>query len=128
MNFTIWQNSKLAMELTASGDYQYYSNADEIDLKEIPYYAKQWVRYKTELDLLDAVYRAIASKQGRERKKLGNMEIERQYTLPYLSDLKKGIKEKLVPFERLLTGRKVIAKATKKAGSTTYPLSDRRSF
>ena len=129
INFTIWQNSQLALELTdSSGDYQYYTNADDIDTSDIPYYAKQWVRYKTELDLLDTIYINIASKLGSEKKKLGNMEVEKQHTLPYISDLKKGLTSRITPFERLLTGRNVIAASATKAGNTTYPLSDRRSF
>lgn len=129
INFTIWQNSKLAIELTDStGEYQYYTNGDDIDLTDIPYYAKQWVRYKTELDLLDAIYLSIATKQGSESKKIGNIEVSRSYTLPYVSELKKGVKAKLLPFERLLTGVKVIGKSARKAGGSTYPISDRRSF
>lgn len=118
INFTIWQNSILANEVANT----------EIKDGKIPFYAKQWVRYKTEIDLVYAVYLAISGKSGSVSKKLGNMLIEKRYKIPFLKDMLSELKKKLGPFDKQLTGVKVVGRSVLKAGKTPYPLTQRRSF
>lgn len=118
INYTIWQNSRLADELVAT----------EISSTAVPFYVKQWVRYKTELDLINSMYLAISGKVGKVSKKLGDMEIERSISLPSLASMLSEIKLKLAPFTKLLTGVGITGKSFKKANSYPYPVVDRRSF
>lgn len=118
INYTIWQNSRLADELAVT----------EISSTAIPFYVKQWVRYKTELDLINSIYLAISGKVGKVSKTLGDMSIERSVSLPSLASMLSEIKSKLAPFTKLLTGVGITGKSFKKANSYPYPVVDRRSF
>lgn len=119
IEFHIWQNSKgIAEEITT------YLDNDGKPLTA----AKNWVRYKTELDLIDSIYMNIATNLGSVEKSLGEMKISKSINLPYLSDLQKNLKLKLGRQESILTGVKSLGVAVVKAGGTAYPITQRRSF
>ena len=90
--------------------------------------ARQWVRYNTEINLVNTIYREIATHSGSVKKDLGELSIERTIKLPYLDDLLADLKKKLAKEENLLTGVFTLGRATRKADSTNYPVGVRRSF
>lgn len=118
INFTIWQNSIMAQEISTE------------DISEdVPYYAKQYVRYKSERDLIYAVYLAISGKAGSVSKRLGSMEVSKSIKIPFLRDMLDELKGKIEPFEKQLLGIKVVGKGFQKSGRISpYPIPLRRSF
>lgn len=119
IEFHIWQNSKgIADEVTT------YTDDDGNPLVA----AKNWVRYKTEIDLVSSIYMNIATNVGSVEKSLGEMKVSKSINLPYLSDLMSVLKSKLAKQEKLLTGVKSVGVAVVKAGGTSYPITSRRSF
>lgn len=119
INYTIWQNSILANEMAEN----------EVDEDNPAFYVKQWVRYKTEIDIIYAIYLAISGKFGSVSKKLGAMTIDRKYRIPFLKDMLDELKDKLKPFEDKLMGVKVAGTPARKAGGNDYPIgNERRSF
>lgn len=124
----IYNNSILAYNIASE---------DNIGLLEeeekTPFVFKQYVRYRTELDLMTAVYMQLSGQQGSVNKILGELEIKRQHSFgsmninSILNDLKRKLKE----WETLLRGvaQKTIAAAAVRGGKDTYPLfNPRRSF
>ena len=121
INFTIWQNSK---EIAV----KYEETWDDL-VKDKMASAKNWVRYKTEIDLINAVYINIASRAGSTQKTLGNMQVSKSVKIPYLDEMIKLIQRKLNAEENRLSGVGTVGKAMRKANKTDYPISpDRRSF
>lgn len=119
INFIIWQNSKLVEEL--------YENAVADKNKSVN--IKNWVRYRTELDLINTTYINIAASAGSQQKTLGNMQVSKSIKIPYLDEMTKMIKRKLDAEEIKLSGVRVIGRAARKANKTDYPITpERRSF
>lgn len=101
--------------------------------EKTPFVFKQYVRYRTELDLMMAVYLKASGQQGSVNKILGELEIKRQYSMgsfdipAVLEDLKKKLSE----WERLLRGSatRLIAASAIRGGKESYPLTTpRRQF
>lgn len=116
--FTIWENSLLANEISK----------DKIPEDKPSYAAKQFVRYKTEIDLIFAIYLAISGKAGSISKRLGNLTIEKTIKIPFLKDMLEELKNKLKEWEDMLRGMGKTGIKAKKAGKTNYPLPLRRGF
>lgn len=121
-------NNSINAEQIASED-----NLELLETEEkTPYVFKQYVRYRTELDLMMAVYLAVSGQQGSVNKILGELEIKRDTTLgsldlkTMLDDLKKKLKE----WETLLRGTtNTLAASAVRAGKESYPLyNPRRTF
>lgn len=119
INFTVWQNSKLVEELHAS------AIKDKLKIKNV----KAWVRFKTELDLINSIYINIATRAGSHQRTLGNMQVSKSIKIPYLDELLKMINRKLDAEEVKLSGVKAVGRSMRKANRTDYPISpERRSF
>ena len=98
--------------------------------EKTPYVFKQYVRYRTELDLIMATYLKVSGQQGAVDKLLGELEIKRQVTLGSL-DLKamlNDLKNKLKEWETLLRGTtNTLAASAVRGGKDSYPLYNPRS-
>lgn len=120
IQFQIYQNSVLATQIAETP-----INPEE----ELPLYVKQYVRYRTELDLLNAMFFAIAGKSGSDKKILGQMEVTRYYKVEDVSKLIADIQNKLRGPETELRGLRMVAGAVRGGNNAAYPLtSPRRDF
>lgn len=124
INFTIWQNSILAQEIAASNTVTTITLTDDAPTTAAKYFA----RYKTEIDLVYAIYLAISGKVGKSSKKLGNIQIDLQIDLPTLKNMLDELKKKLAPYQNTLSGVGAKGAGFVKAGGTSYPITSRRSF
>ncbi len=125
--FQIYQNSVLANNIASE------ENLGRLEEEEkIPYVFKQYVRYRTELDLLIAIYLHISGRGSTEKKVLGELEIEYKWRLPDIKPLLDELKRALKPWEKELRGQTsvgIIASAVKAGSSAPYELSSpRRDF
>lgn len=119
IEFQIWQSSK-----SIADDITTYTDDDGNPLPA----AKNWVRYRAEIDLVHSIYMQIATNIGSTEKSIGEVKVSRSINLPYLSDLMATLKSKLAKQEMLLKGIRTVGKAVTKAGGTSYPITQRRSF
>ena len=124
INFTIWQNSLLAQEIASSNTDTTTALTDDTATVA----AKYFVRYQTEIDLVYAIYLAISGKASKSSKKLGNLEVELNYSLPDVKTMLDELKRKVAQYERALSGVGAKGAGFVKAGGNSYPVSDRRSF
>lgn len=111
--------------------YQYSKEVLDVlgdDADEIPVYASNVVRYKTDIDLCWAIYLSVSGKYGVKSKKIGTIEIEKNIKVPYIETMVKRFKELLAPNEELLNGEKDTVLAFVKANSTAYTVPDRGVF
>lgn len=118
----IYMNSKEALEKIEE---------NEIDISQkIPTYVKNYVRYKTDIDFCYAIYLSISGKYGSYSKKIGDIQIDNTFKLPYLQEMIGRFKELLKPNEELLSsnaGAGTVASFVK-AQSSDYPVSNRGVF
>lgn len=111
--------------------YQYSKEVQDIlgdDADEIPVYASNVVRYKTDIDLCWAIYLSVSGKYGVKSKKVGTIEIEKNTKVPYIETMVKRFKELLAPNEELLNGDQDTVLSFVKAKSTEYTVPDRGVF
>lgn len=127
INFIIYNSSmKILVAEQGSGDLNYsmpvpYTLSDP---KNIPYNIQMRVRYMSDVDILYAVYLQMTGKKGRHSKKLANMAIEKEVSLPYLKDFLSGFRQKLSQYEGNL-----VKTAVKGELFEPYPITPiRRSF
>lgn len=120
INRVIHDNSKLAIEIANP----------ELDLnEEIPYYVRQYVRYKTELDLVTDLFLTLTSQSGQADKQLGDLRVMKQVQLPKLQDILKVLEQRLAAWEAQLVGMKAPPTSAVRAGNTApYPLNARVGF
>lgn len=114
----IYSNSKEANEIAADGTFD----------DGVPGYAKNYVRYKTDIDICVAVYLSICGIAGERAKTLSDIKIERNVKIPYLEDMLKRFRELLKPNEDALIGPKVVASSFVKAKKYPYPINEARLF
>jgi len=130
INFIIYDNSlKVLIQKDGSGKLNYdlpipYELQNPL---KIPFNIQQYVRYMTDLDILNAAFLQMSGQSGRINKRLGDMQIEKEVRLPALKDLIAAIKTKL---DQYPLGDTAIAKAVLKgSGLDPWPVtSPRRSF
>lgn len=117
----IYLNSKEAydklLEAASSDD------GEETSITTIPTYAKNYVRYKTDIDFCFAIYLSISGKYGTQTKKVGDIQIENTVKLPYIDNMISRFKELLKPNEEAFGGISKTTTATfVKAESSSYPV------
>jgi hypothetical protein len=129
--FLIFENSILSKNI-ASADNLTLLEQSVTDNTPVPYVFKQYVRYRTELDIVMAMYLYASGRQGSESKALGQLKLNKQLLLgmtplePIMSDLK----QKLKTWEKKLTGGAVsspVATAVRGGTSNPYPLTSPRN-
>lgn len=99
-----------------------------LDSQETPYALKQYVRYKTELDLAMDLLLALNTEAGQTSKQLGEMTIQKQRYLQPLKDIIDLLQKKVDAWEVQAFGVKTTPKSAVRAGNTAYPLNARVSF
>lgn len=112
----IYSNSKDALQLLGE------------DVDVVPKYAKNYVRYKTNIDLCYALYLSMTGKVGSYSKRVGDITIESSTKLPFLKDMIGRFKELLKPNEDLMNSENIGVLSFVKAKKSEYPVSNRGVF
>lgn len=74
---------------------------------------KNWVRYKTEIELIYARYYGISYRYGSVRKEIGDLSIEKSTKLPYLDQLLDRLKDLFDEADKVIRGLNTVASAIK---------------
>lgn len=74
---------------------------------------KNWVRYKTEIDLIYARYYGISYRYGSVRKEVGDISIEKNTKLPYIDQLLGRLKDLFDEADKVIRGLNTVASAVK---------------
>lgn len=83
---------------------------------------KDWVRYKTEIDLIMNRYYGISLRYGTQRKEIGDISIEKATKLPYLDQLLDRLRGQWKEADDKIRGINVVAYGVK--GITDYKYDD----
>lgn len=127
--FLIFQNSILSQNIASEENLQLLQSQDKI-----PYVFTQFVRYRTELDIMSAVYLELSGRQGIENKILGELTImrRREFGMADLRTILGDLKTKLKEWEKKLRGWDKISPlrgAVRGGSANPYPLNTpRRSY
>lgn len=116
INQLIQSNSILALE---------FANPAIDTQDDIPYYVKQYVRYKTQLDLITSLLIERSSQAGSSEKRLADLNIVKEYKTPELEGILKIIERRLAPWEAQLSGMKARPTGSIRSGNTEYPIGTR---
>ena len=81
---------------------------------------KNWVRFKTEIDLIYARYYGISYRYGSIRKEIGDISIQKDTKLPYIDNLLARIKDQWDEADAAIKGVNVVASAVKAINNYTY--------
>lgn len=96
---------------------------DENDFYTTTYKAvKNWVRYKTDIDLTLARYFGISYHYGSEMKEIGDIKIEKSTKLPYIDNLLDFLKKQWDEADKVIRGTNVVSSAVK--AGTQYKYDD----
>lgn len=105
------------------------SDMTDIDEDEGPTYAiRQYVRYKTELDLATDIFVTLYTKNGSEDKQLADMRVSKETRMNGIKDILKLLEEKVDQWELEAVGAIHSPKGAVRAGTTPYPYSGRVAF
>lgn len=127
MLLLIYENSILSQNIASEENLELLATEEKT-----PYVFKQFVRYRTELDIMTAIYLALTGRGGSDKRVLGQMNIERRRELGMvnidviLSDLRAKLKE----WEKKLRGGSMsspLVSAVKGGSSYAYPLTSPRN-
>lgn len=83
---------------------------------------KNWVRYKTEIDLVMARYFGISYRYGSVRKEVGDIAIEKSTKLPYIDNLLDRLKDQFEEADNTIRGINIVASGVK--AITNYKYDD----
>ena len=83
---------------------------------------KNWVRYKTDIDLTLARYFGISYHYGSEMKEIGDIKIEKSTKLPYIDNLLDFLKKQWDEADKIIRGTNVVSSAVK--AGTQYKYDD----
>ena len=81
---------------------------------------KNWVRFKTEIELIYARYYGISYRYGSIRKEIGDISIQKDTKLPYIDNLMSRIKDQWEEADATIRGVNVVASAVKAINNYTY--------
>lgn len=122
INGIIYHNSKEIVAVLAALDEE---NSTTTAIGSVH---KEWVKFKTCLDLVNAIYLTISGQKGSISKSIGQLRIEKSIELPYLSDMLKYFQEQFKKYDMSVT-KPIISRNFVKAGTSEYPITTaRRSF
>lgn len=74
---------------------------------------KNWVKYKTEIELVMARYYGISYRYGTVRKEVGDISIEKSTKLPYIDNLLDGLKDQFEEADNTIRGINIVASGVK---------------
>ena len=83
---------------------------------------KNWVKYKTEIQLVMARYYGISYRYGSVKKSIGDIAIEKSTKLPYIDNLLDGLKDQFEEADNAIRGINIVASGVK--GITNYSYDD----
>ena len=83
---------------------------------------KNWVRYRTEIQLVLARYYGISNRYGTVRKEVGDISIEKSTKLPYIDNILDRIKDQFEEADNAIRGINIVASGVK--ASTNYKYDD----
>lgn len=120
-------------EVIARIIYEYSKEAIEKNENEefeapVPTYVKNFVRYKTDIDLCNSIYLSISGKAGSKSKSINDISVETSIKIPFLEDLLKRFKELLKLNEDAFSKDGSIAISFVKAKQYPYPIENSRLF
>ena len=120
----IHQNSKVAFEIINTEDD--YGTDEEVVITTS---VKEYVRYKTDLDLVNSVYLSMTQKYGKVKKSISSLDTEYEHKLPAIKDMLEYFKDKVKEYEdELKSGNSSGVTNFIKAKNTDYPVTARNSF
>lgn len=107
-----------------------YEVLKEKEVEGIPNFAKQYVRYKTDMDLINAIYLTLSGKPGSTNKRIGIISVDKTMKIPFIKDMLYYFKDLCKKYEDMLDelGEVSMAGSFVKAKETTYPITQRMSF
>ena len=99
-------------------------------LESFPTACTNWVRYKTDIDLVNACYITISAKHGTQEKNIGPIETTSTVKLPEYENLLKRFKDLFDKADQIVSGENTLPIASfVKAGDTSYTITkERMSF
>ena len=83
---------------------------------------QNWVRYKTNIELIMARYYGISLKYGSIKKQIGDINIEKSVKLPYIDNLLDRFKDQFEESDNVIRGINTVAYGVK--AGTTYSYED----
>lgn len=81
---------------------------------------KNWVRYKTEIELVMARYYGISYRYGSVRKEVGDISIEKSTKLPYIDNLLDRLKDQFEEADNAVRGINIVASGVKAINNYSY--------
>lgn len=126
IQYMIYENSLLASSMFED----YFEIDDDTGLGTlsttdgiIPYKVRQFVRYRTEVDLVTQIYLVLMGKSGSDHITLGQLEVEKRANLGDYEPLLKSIKAELTKYSRATSPLLTAVKG----GPNSYPLNSPRN-
>lgn len=119
LNFQIWQTSLLANEI---------ANEDSFLNGKPNFAVKQYVRFKTEYDVVRNILIAVSSKAGSEDKKLGEFSITREFKTPDIEAILKDLGAELKKWESAISDPLQNRGAVRANTNFPFSLASRVSF
>lgn len=90
-------------------------------------YKKSWVRYKTDLDLVNAAYLSISGVNGGVSKTIGEIKIEKKFNVPLLKQMIERFTAKFQGYDEFVQN-KPMSQVFIRASQSSYPYSGRAGF
>lgn len=81
---------------------------------------KNWVRFKTEIELIYARYYGISYRYGSIKKEIGDISIQKDTKLPYIDNLLARIKDQWEEADASIRGVNIVASAVKAGTNYSY--------
>lgn len=81
---------------------------------------KNWVRFKTEIELIMARYYGISYRYGSVRKQVGDISIEKSVKLPYIDNLIDNLKDQYEEADNVIRGFNIVASGVKAINNYSY--------
>lgn len=138
---TLYMNTKQVLELYLQNltnqsendsSVTTYDTVDDMlkNLESFPTACTNWVRYKTDIDLVNACYISISAKYGTQEKNIGPIETTSTVKLPDYDNLLKRFQSLFDKADSEVSGEGTLAVASfVKAGDTSYTITtERMSF
>ena len=110
---------ELANQEDAIENVTYEINEDG-DYTTIYRAVKNWVKFKTEIELVMARYYGISYRYGSVRKEVGDISIEKSTKLPYIDNLLDRLKDQFEEADKVIRGFNTVASAIKAGDNYSY--------
>ena len=81
---------------------------------------KNWVRLKTEIELVMARYYGISYRYGTIVKEVGDIHIEKSTKLPYIDNLLDRLKDQFEEADNVIRGVNIVASGVKGINNYSY--------